>query len=364
MPTLDATKDALASLAPEVIDKSWTAADLLARYAKAGAPVWADGDEFTFFYQGPADTVSSCCGIQKPLRRLPDTDLWTLTVRIPNLSQAVISYVFLAYRDGQPLMSPPDQEYVIPTWRGPEAPLPPERADTLQGQLQEYTLDGVSMDEPRKVTVYLPRGYDSARRYPVVYMGDGGTANIMAHFIEPLILSEEVPPLLLVGVHAAEDPEVDLRSQEYIPITNKARFAAHERFFVDEVSTWAEETLGAATDRDQRAIFGYSASAYFAIEMGMRHPDQYGNVIAFSVAGVDPGHADTTLWNLSLRSRYYLLAGTLEGYLLNTQRWADFFALQNMEYSLRERTCGHDIVMWQEEFPAAVRWALAPQAGE
>ena len=49
--------------------RSWSAEELLARKAKEGAPVWAEGNELTFVYQGKADEVHVCCGIQQPMQR-------------------------------------------------------------------------------------------------------------------------------------------------------------------------------------------------------------------------------------------------------------------------------------------------------
>src|SRR5437870_294348 len=73
-------------------------------------------------------------------------------------------------------------------------------------------------------------------------------------------------------------------------------------------AAWAERKLAAPTDRQQRAVFGYSNGGVFAATMGIRHPERYGHILAFSL-GVQP-RTPTAVRELS--SDFYLVAGTLE----------------------------------------------------
>lgn len=336
----------------QTVTRSWSAGELLARKTKESAAVWAEGDELTFVYQGKADSVDICCGIQLPMQAVPGSDLWVLTVQVTDLSQAVISYGFLV--DGQPLGTMAD----LQVWRGSQAPPPVQRAASLQGQIKPYTLHSDALGEQRELTVYLPPDHTSAHPVTVIYMADGQSVPEFAAVLEPLITDGRLPSTLLVGVHSPEgmfsDPSQHLRAQEYLPDDHSERFAAHEKFFVDEVRTWAETDLGAPTDREHRAVFGYSNGGVFAAAMGIRHPDTYGYALAFS-AGMEPGAVTTPI-----NSEFYLLAGTLEeGFHWNTQSFAQMLQIQGVSYVFRERVCGHDFIMWQEEFPAAVEWAFA-----
>src|SRR5947209_4725768 len=68
--------------------KSPTAQALMERHAKEKSPVWADGDMATFFFRGEAEEVTLAIGGEtKKLRRLPDSDVWTLTVQRPGLQK-------------------------------------------------------------------------------------------------------------------------------------------------------------------------------------------------------------------------------------------------------------------------------------
>ena len=346
--------------AVQIVERSWTAEELLARRSAEQSPVWADDDELTFFYQGEADEVHVCCGIQLPMRRIEDTDLWVLTVRVPDLSRAVIGYAFMPYQDGHPVASEDFMDR-MQQWRGPEAPPTSQRAETLRGQLQEYVIESEALEERRDLTVYLPPGHDPTQRFPVVYAADGDMVRWFAITLDPLIADGSVPAVIVVGVHSGpshNNPAQDQRGQEYLLGYNRERFEAHERFFVYEVADWAEQNLGAATNREQRAVFGVSNGAAFAIAMGIHRSDHYASVLAFSLAGGKD--LSTPQWTDDTSPRHYLVAGTLEGYCRQeTAGWAARLTQLGVEHVYRERVCGHDFIMWEEEFPGAVAWAFA-----
>lgn len=80
---------------------------------------------------------------------------------------------------------------------------------------------------PRNVLVYLPPGYglDPDRRYPVLYMHDGqnlcnpqdafgGVAWGVDETAQRLILTEQIEPLIIVGIYNAGECRID----EYTPV--------------------------------------------------------------------------------------------------------------------------------------------------
>ena len=149
----------------------------------------------------------------------------------------------------------------------------------------------------RQVTVYVPPDPPAA----VVFAGDG---QVLARWGD-VLEAADVPPTLIVGVHRIADEAV--RLQEYSPQFAPDRFAAHEKFFVEEVRRRTRSRFGVALAAGRTAVFGVSAGAELALALGLRHPDVYGAVFCASPgAGCQPVPMPGRL------PRAYFVAGTLE----------------------------------------------------
>lgn len=96
-----------------------------------------------------------------------------------------------------------------------------------------------------------------------------------------------------------------LRLGEYSPVLDAQRFAAHEKFFVQDVRQRARSRSGAALPAERTAVCGVSASAELALAMGQGHPGIYGAVFCASPGG---GYRPPAVMPSSL-PRVYLVAG-------------------------------------------------------
>ena len=160
-----------------------------------------------------------------------------------------------------------------PAARAVPKPLPePPRADPIAGELVTETFD---YDGGRQVTVYVPPDPPEA----VVFAGDGQGISQWGGFLE----AADVPSTMIVGVHGLADET--LRLHEYSPVFDAERFAAHERFFVEDVGRWARSRFGVALPAERTAVFGVSAGGELALALGLRHPDVYGAVFSGSPGG-------------------------------------------------------------------------------
>jgi enterochelin esterase-like enzyme len=340
-----------------------TAQDLIERHRQEKAPVWADGDTATFFYRGEADKVDVLFGGDtRPLTRLADSDVWAVSIRLADLERGVFSYRFLPTTKDQP---PPAASGDPPVWRGPKAPAPAAECARLKGTLEHLEIDSKALGTRRKVTVYQPPDHDRRTASRVVYAADGQAIDRFARVLEPLITAGEVPGVVLIGVHhggyvggapdlKTNDEKKDLRLQEYFPGINSRRFADHESFFTTEVPAWAEHRFGVSGERRDRAVFGYSNGGRFAVEMGLRHPDVFGHVFGFSVAG--NGRFD---WGAGRKDwpRFYLTAGTWEASFHHcTSRLAEQLKERGAAVRFTSRVGGHDTALWRDQFAAALVW--------
>ena len=157
---------------------------------------------------------------------------------------------------------------------------------------------------------------------------------------------------MIVGAHRLDDET--LRLHEYSPAFDPVRFAAHERFFVEDLRRWAGSRFGVALPTKRTAVFGVSASGEPALALGLRHPDVYGAIFCASPgAGYRPPKALP-------RSvpRAYLVAGTLEPFFLeNTRRWATALRDAGADVVMTERVGSHGDTFWRDELPRMVAWA-------
>ena len=226
--------------------------------------------------------------------------------------------------------------------QGPGGVPEPPHSDPVAGELVTETFD---YDGGRQVTVYVPSDPPEA----IVFAGDGQMISQWGGFLE----AADVPSTIIVGAHRVADET--LRLHEYSPGFDPQRFAAHEKFFVEDVGAWTRSRFGVTLSAERTAVFGVSAGGELALALGLRHPDLYGAIFSASPgAGYRPPEEMP-----SPLPRTYLVAGTLEPFFLdNAARWAAALRDAAADVVMNERVAGHDDAMWREEFPLMVAWAF------
>jgi enterochelin esterase-like enzyme len=226
----------------------------------------------------------------------------------------------------------------------------PRRMSPMAGELVTETL---AYDGGRQVTAYVP----PARPEAIIFAGDGQLIAPWGGALE----AADLPPTMIVGAHRLDDET--RRLHEYVPGERTAtfafdpeRFAAHERFFVEDVRRWSRSRFDVVPAAERTAVFGVSAGAELALAMGLRHPDVYGVVLCASPgAGYRP---PATL--PSPPPRAYLVAGQQEPFFLqNATRWADALRDAGGDVVMTERAGSHGGAFWRDELPLMVRWAFA-----
>jgi hypothetical protein len=125
----------------------------------------------------------------------------------------------------------------------------------------ELVTEVLEYDGGRQVTAYVPAAAPEA----VVFAGDGQLITSWGAALE----AADLPPTMIIGAHGRADET--LRVQEYSPghsteafTFDPQRFAAHEKFFVEDVRRWAATRLCGDLPADRTAAFGVSAGAELA----------------------------------------------------------------------------------------------------
>ena len=219
----------------------------------------------------------------------------------------------------------------------------------MSGYEGELVTETLGYDGGRPVTVYVPPVPPEA----VVFAGDGQLISQWGRVLE----AAGMPPVMIVGTHRLHDEM--LRLQEYSPVFDAERFAAHEKFFVGDVRHWVRSRFGVALPAERTAVSGVSASGELALAIGLGHPGIYGAVFCASPGA---GYRPPASMPDSL-PRAYLVAGTLEPFFLeNATRWAVALRDAGADVVMSERAGSHGDAFWRQEFPLMVAWAFGSSA--
>ena len=149
-------------------------------------------------------------------------------------------------------------------------------------------------DAPRKVHVFLPRGYGESRRaYPVVYLNDGNTAfwadglspyswNV-AQTLSALYQKKAITPVIIVAVHPLN------RSHEYLHVEEFSGFFKKEgggltdyTNYLVRLKHFIDDTYQTQKSRDTTSIVGSSHGGLAAFYTGCLQGEHFGKVAALS----------------------------------------------------------------------------------
>jgi enterochelin esterase-like enzyme len=209
----------------------------------------------------------------------------------------------------------------------------------------ELVTETLDYDGGRKVTACLPSDPPEA----VVFAGDGQLISQWGG----AVAAAGAPATMIVAVHRLADET--LRLHEYSPGFDPERFAAHERFFVQDVRDWARSRFGVALAKEHTAVCGVSASGELALALGLRHPDVYGAVFCASPGG---GYRPPSMMPSPL-PRVYLVAGTQEPFFRqNAARWSEALGDAGADVVMTERAGSHGDAFWRDELPLMAAWAF------
>ena len=215
--------------------------------------------------------------------------------------------------------------------------------------LGELVTETLEYDGGRQVTAYVPPDPPQA----VVFAADGQLIAPWGDFVA----AADGPPTMIVGAHRLADET--LRLHEYSPGFDPGRFAAHERFFVEDVRAWARSRFGVQLPKERTAVFGVSAGGELALAVGLRRPDVYGALFCASPGG---GHRPPAVMPKPL-PRAYLVGGTEEPWFLeNAARWAAALRDAGADVVMTERAGSHGGAFWRDELPLMVAWAFGEAA--
>jgi predicted alpha/beta superfamily hydrolase len=141
----------------------------------------------------------------------------------------------------------------------------------------------------REIVVWLPPGYDSepARRYPVLYMQDGGDVFVSLRIDEvakPLFASQQIEPLIIVMVSIGGT--MDDRMDEYTPTRNSSgkggKADLYGRMLVEELKPFIDSEYRTRTDAPNTGLGGFSLGGLVSLYLGLKYPTVFGKLAVMS----------------------------------------------------------------------------------
>jgi enterochelin esterase-like enzyme len=336
-----------------------------------------DGSQVTFVWLGHADGVSLrhwVYGLESAtnLHRVPNTDIWVLTLEIPPSSR--VEYKFEVHRGGgsewieDPLNPARARDpfgansvlqgegYVVPDWTNPD---PIARS----GALERFNVESKTYGM-RSGQLYLPARFRRSRQYPLLFVHDGEDYMRYANInivLDNLIHRLEIPEMI-VALFNSQD-----RLNEYADDENHARFVTEE--FLPQIS--AKFPI---LDRPQdRGLMGASFGAIASFSTATRYPGVWGRLLlqsgsfAFTDIGrtnrrgprfdrvvefVNRYRAEPTV----VSQRVFVSCGVYESLIYENRSLVPLLDATGMQVRFVEARDGHNWQNWRDRLREGLSW--------
>lgn len=351
--------------------------------AQNEVPLVAPGSA-TFVWQGPADHVDlvrwiHAGGERSAFRRVPGSDLWLLALPVRNAGR--FEYKLAVRRDGREelMLDPlnparagdPFGENSVCRTLGYARPDWTQLHGAPSGRIETLRLASRAFGEERSERVYLPAGYDPARRYPLAIVHDGIDYLAYADLaisLDNLIEAGDLPPLVAALVQTGD------RMRDY------AGDRRHARYLVRELLPALEARYALSPHPRERVLMGASLGAVASLATAFRYPGRFGGLVlksgsfilddarlarrphavffriarlvrAFRRAGPLPG------------TRAFVSTGELEGLAGENRALASFLRERGVDVLFRSVWDGHHWHNWRDQLRDGLRWVLRREDG-
>ena len=282
-----------------------------------GFPVTADSMAY-FVYYGTVDSAITVTGDHlqwsahgEPMIHIPSTDLYYLGKKFE--PDARIDYKFI--KDGMWILDPlnsnivgsgfgENSELAMPSFHQPASII--YNAAIPHGMLSTTSFASRSTGDTRKITVYLPAGYNaSPRRYPTLYVHDGPdylSRASMANVLDNLIAAQQIRPIIAVFVPSGKDREGEYRLGKISQFAN---------LMVKELVPYIDSVYSTDPRPSERGTMGASDGGHIALYLGTNYPKIFG--LSGSQSGTITDLIRSPIQNRKrISTKFYLDVGTYD----------------------------------------------------
>ena len=244
-----------------------------------------EGRRATFLYRGPAERVELrhwIYGLEPdpPFRRLDGTDVWALTLELPEDSR--VEYKLAVVEDGHErvILDPLNPRrahdpfgansvlrmpgYERPAWTRPDPAAP-------RGRLRKLSVESAAFGGRRSVRVYEPAAVPPPGGLSLLVVHDGDDFLRYAGLrpvLDNLIAAGAVAPLVVAFTQPSGE-----RLEEYAADPRQARFVA------EELVPALERRLPLAPGPESRGLAGASLGAVASLATAWLRPGRFGRLL-------------------------------------------------------------------------------------
>lgn len=323
-----------------------------------------DNQKLIIKYTGDADVVvfKMLEGLSQTLEKDSTSGIFEGTLKIPNLDEAIFSYDIVVHKKdttGRMVKLEPDTDLIKLNqndvvrkketflWIGKNHKGDYLENKDLKGTLTTKILASKFLNEAREVTVYTPEEVDL--QLPHIYFTDGSVVSDYAPYIDRLISTKKIRPVMLIGIHSSPRN----RYKEYVQGGyDNALFKNHESFVYNEVIPTTDKEI--ENWEGKRYLFGFSNGAAFCMHAGFNHPKVFEEIIAFSTADyISPMAQMVNPINFKSHKypKFYMGAGRYETSIFNDNvQFLDNMNDHDIQVDFKEFISGHDYNVWKIEF--------------
>lgn len=338
-----------------------------------------EGAKVTFVFNGYAEAVhlkTFVYGLpySHALARVPNTDLWFITLDLPPKTRLEYKLEIVNGGRGHWIEDPLNgfratdpfgansvahgEGYTVPEWTQPD---PEARA----GVLEDWTIKSKAFGDRRQLSVYLPARFRKTRQYPLLFVHDGHDYMRFANLktvLDNLIHRLEIPDLV---VAMSSSPG---RMGEY------ADDPRHARFVTEEAVPDLERRLPLIGHPRSRCLMGSSLGAVASLSAAYRAPGFYGRLLlqsgsfAFRDLGTDPERTGPT-WEpiirfmnsfrsnpIAVAEKAYVSCGMHERNIELNRALVPMIQSTTMELKYVESRDGHNWENWRDRLREGLSW--------
>ena len=294
--------------------------------------------------------------------------VWTYTT-VP-LEGELYSYAYVV--DGKRVLDPSNvyMNRDIATWsnifvmstRKGDAGYYYQNNNVPHGSVTRIWYDSENAKMDRRMTVYLPNGYEQGKeKYPVLYLlhGSGGDENAWSELgrtiqiMDNLIAEGAAKPMIVVMpngvVRNPSAPEANEQNMFQPTMTNSRD--QDTRPMEDEfplIKKFVERTFRVKTGQYNTAVAGLSMGGRQSFSISLRYPGTIGYVGMFSGAGSGPDNEKEMKAFFAAKPRlYWIGVGSEDGVKVSASALRDYCKEKGYPYEYHESGGGHIWKNWR-----------------